>query len=109
MLQLYDFKEPCSRCEAVAWERLGLFRTSRGKEQDVIACCFCGYRLRVKAKPVAATGSGYVFESGRFAGLTVEQVAQEPNGMKYLEVVRKNDKRIGGEIDRYMKTVAPQA
>lgn len=86
-LVFYEFAEECPRCKAVAWEHVELFTRPRQKDKDIIACCFCGYRLRVKARPATQQGV-FRFTSGRFEGMTLEEVEAQPNGRRYLELMK---------------------
>jgi len=81
---------PCPRCKGTVWHYL----ETLGRD-ELVWCVWCGYRLRVPATGCTSVVD-FVFKTGRFAGLTLEETAREPNGMRYLEAVRGHDKRVAG-------------
>lgn len=62
--------------------------TYRGRDEWVLACCFCGTGQRVAApaeepEPEATGGEGFKFSDGRFAGLTVLEASSSPRWREY--------------------------
>jgi hypothetical protein len=116
MIDFHPHTEPCYRCEAVAWECIGEFVPLKGKLQDVIACAFCGARLRVDAVPRPAAAvrptdvDSFRFQFGRFKGMTLAEADAEPNGRRYLEVMRDGNEKLRDRITEYLTaTAAPSA
>lgn len=116
MIDFHPHAEPCYRCEAVAWECIGEFVPHKGKRQDVIECAFCGVRMRVDAVPrpeAAHQPSGtdeFRFQFGRFKGMTLAEADAEPNGRRYLEVMRDGNEKLRDRIAEYLTaTAAPSA
>lgn len=115
MIDFHPHCEPCYRCEAVAWECIGEFVPHKGKPQDVVECAFCGARLRVPAVPRSAaapppsdTGE-FRFQFGRFKGMTLAEADAEPNGRRYLEVMRDTNDKLRSRIEEYLGHAAPSA
>lgn len=116
MIDFHPHDAPCYRCTATAWECIGQFTPHRGRTQDVVECAFCGVRVRVEAAavpvpvsvPTPAHGTEFRFQFGRFKGLTFAEADGEPNGRKYLEVMRSNPK-LKDRIEEYLKHAAPSA
>lgn len=54
--------------------------------QWVVQCCFCGTSIRGAVVPgyLKPRGDGFVFDDGRFAGMTVEEAWLEPRGKDYV-------------------------
>lgn len=124
MFDYREIKEPCERCNANTWDCIGEFTPTRGKPQDVLECAFCGFRIRV------ATGHGVVkkqeeesqvstlahkeqeefrFLHGRFKGMTIAEADAQPNGRKYLEVMRDKNEKLSGRIAEYLTNAASSA
>lgn len=107
MIDFHPHSAACYRCSATAWELIGGFVPHRGKPQDVVECAFCGVRLRVEAAamPVPAKrqpdADEFRFQYGRFAGKTLAEVAAEPNGRRYLEVMRGTNEKMRGRIEQF--------
>lgn len=114
MIDFHPFSEPCYRCNATGWECIGQFTPHKGKPQDVVECAYCGIRMRVEAAavPVAAPRqtdtAEFRFQFGRFRGLTFAEADAEPNGRKYLEVMRSNPK-LKDRIEDYLQHAASSA
>jgi len=115
MIDFHPHCEPCYRCEAVAWECIGEFVPHKGKPQDVVECAFCGARLRVPVVPRSAaapppsdTGE-FRFQFGRFKGMTLAEADAEPNGRRYLEVMRDTNDKLRSRIEEYLGHAAPSA
>ena len=115
MIDFHPHSAPCYRCKATAWEVIGEFVPAKGKPQDVIACAFCGVRLRVEASavPVAAKQqtdtAEFRFQFGRFKGLTFAEADAEPNGRRYLEHLRETNEKLKERIAEYLEHAAPSA
>lgn len=112
MIDFHPCSEPCCRCDAVVWECIGEFVPRRGKPEDVLECAFCGLLLRVAAVPRAAppTQQGeFRFQFGRFKGLTLAEADAEPNGRRYLEVLRDTNEKLKDRITEYLAHAAPSA
>ncbi len=87
------------------------FAPHKGRPQDVIECAFCGVRLRVpaavrspSAESQADAGGEFRFQFGRFKGMTFAQADAEPNGRRYLEVLRDTNEKLRGRIEEYLAT-----
>jgi methylphosphotriester-DNA--protein-cysteine methyltransferase len=116
MIDFHPHSDPCYRCKATAWEAIGEFVPSRGKPQDVVACAFCGVRLRVEAAavPFAAkqhtgTATEFRFQYGRFKGMTFAEAEAEPNGRRYLEHLRETNEKLKDRLTEYLEHAAPSA
>lgn len=115
MIDFHPHADPCYRCSATAWEVIGEFVSHKGKPQDVIACVFCGVRMRVEAAavPVAARRQAdtaeFRFQYGRFKGLTFAETEAEPNGRRYLEHLRDTNEKLKERITEYLEHAAPSA
>lgn len=117
MIDFHPFSEPCYRCNATGWECIGQFTPHKGKPQDVVECAYCGVRMRVEAaaapaaakpQPQPGDATEFRFQFGRFKGLTFAEADSEPNGRKYLEVMRTNPK-LKDRIEEYLRHAAPSA
>lgn len=112
MIDFHPHADPCYRCNATAWEVIGEFVPARGKPQDVIECAFCGVRWRVEAaaRPAAssppAERNEFRFRFGRFAGLTLSEADGQPNGRRYLELLRDTNEKLRDRIAEYLAAVA---
>lgn len=111
MIDFHPNAEPCYRCNATAWECIGEFTPVKGRPQDVVECAFCGVRLRVpaavrspSAEPQADAGGEFRFQFGRFKGMTLAEADAEPNGRRYLEVLRDTNEKLRGRIEEYLAT-----
>jgi methylphosphotriester-DNA--protein-cysteine methyltransferase len=116
MIDFHPCAEPCYRCNAAAWECIGEFTPRKGRPEDVLECAFCGVRIRVDAvpseaaaKPVASDGTEFRFQFGRFKGLTFAEADAEPNGRRYLEVLRDTNEKLKERITEYLSHAAPSA
>lgn len=103
----YPADLPCHRCHATAWECIGEFVPRKGRKDDVLECAFCGLRTRVPApyRPVTQPtrgGAEFTFPDGRFAGLTLAEADAQPNGRRYLEVLRDSNEKLRGRITEYL-------
>lgn len=113
MIDFHHHTEPCHRCLATAWEWIGEFQPRKGRAEDVIACAFCGLCVRVEAAsvPVAAqrlTGTAeFRFQFGRFKGMTFAEADAEPNGRKYLEIMRDSNEKLRDRIAEYLAGNCP--
>lgn len=112
MIQFYECEASCCRCHATAWEQVGEFVPSRGRPQDVLTCAFCGLRIRVdapcqstKPEPEPVRGE-FRFEYGRFKGLTLSETDAQPNGRRYLELMRDRNEKLRGRIESYLSSIA---
>lgn len=119
MEPLHPFAGECPRCKAHAWDFISEHRRGAAKPQDVIGCAFCGARLRVPSagpRPDATAAADWAFPSGRFAGKTPREVAAEPSGMRYLEVMLSNESArphvqaflSGLDSERRVETIVPE-
>lgn len=115
MIDFHPCPEPCYRCEATAWECIGEFVPRKGPPEDVVECAFCGARLRVPAvarsaaAPMPADTGEFRFQFGRFKGLTFAEADAEPNGRRYLEVLRDTNEKLRSRIEEYLSHAAPSA
>jgi len=92
---------PCPRCDGTAADHLG------GRD---VQCCYCGHLVTLKRPPVLpkveARPEAWRFPSGRFAGLTLEEAAAAPNGVRYLEHMAENDARVRDFLQLTRQTVS---
>lgn len=104
MTEFHPHDEPCHRCSATAWEWIEVFEERNGKIQDVVSCVFCGLRVRVKAtpRPKKFDAVEFRFQFGRFKGLTFAEADAEPNGRRYLEVLRDTNEKLRDRIAAYL-------
>lgn len=72
-----------------------LDQTCRAEAHDIVEedgghwrleCCLCGTGQWVPARPgvLAPASTRFVFHSGRFAGLSIDEAAMQPRGMDYV-------------------------
>lgn len=115
MIVFHPHAEPCYRCRATAWECIGQFTPRRGSVEDVVECAFCGIRVRVEAagvpvaEPKPRRADEFRFQFGRFQGMTFAEADAEPNGRRYLEVLRDTNEKLRERITEYLNTAAPSA
>lgn len=118
MIEFHETTMRCERCDACAWEAIETRMVrERGRQvlHDVLECAFCGARVFVlaPAKPKAErkpeAGSEFRFQFGRFQGMTFAEADAEPNGRKYLELMRDNNERLRDRISEYLSHAAPSA
>lgn len=111
MIDVHPHGEPCHRCEATLWEEVGEFVPRKGPAEDVIACAFCGLRVRVpavKRTPQRShDGDEFRFQFGRFKGMTFAEADAEPNGRRYLEIMRDSNEKLRGRIEQYLAEISP--
>lgn len=80
--------DPCPRCGGTVVEHL----------IDVRACCvYCGILYRLREPPPPDPGD-FRFEAGRFAGLTLREALDAPNGRRYLDHLAKSDPALAARI-----------
>lgn len=116
-IEFYEHEASCCRCHATSWEQIGEFVPRNGKPQDVLECAFCGERIRVDApfrrKPRSqplVEAEEFRFQYGRFQGLTLAEADAEPNGRRYLEVMRDRNEKLKERITEYLTAhAAPSA
>lgn len=115
MIELYDYKASCPRCHGSAWECIGEFSPRGGHVQDVLECAYCGVRERVDAPRKRAavaepqTHGEFRFQYGRFKGLTFAEADAQPNGRRYLEVLRDTNEKLRDRIKAYIDNAASSA
>lgn len=115
MIEFYETGLACYRCSASAWEYIDTLYPYKKKPEDVIGCCFCGAQMRVAARPrprlqpQSPTSGDFRFQYGRFKGLSLAEADAEPNGRRYLEVLRDTNEKLRDRITEYLATVAPSA
>lgn len=105
MIDFHPHAAPCHRCAAIAWECIGDFTPRKGKPEDVLECGFCRLRTRVPAVARPQTPSPiseFRFQFGRFKGLTFAEADAEPNGRRYLEVLRDTNEKLRDRITAYL-------
>lgn len=103
MIDFHPHNEPCHRCHATAWEWIGEFTPHKVKPEDVVCCVFCGLRVRVKAvQPKRVDTDEFRFQFGRFQGMTFAEADAEPNGRRYLEVMRDTNEKLRDRIAAYL-------
>jgi hypothetical protein len=113
MSDLYETDLACYRCSASSWEYLETIEGN--KPEDVVGCMFCGVRMRVKAAAVPVAASRQIdtaefrFQYGRFKGMTLAEADAEPNGRRYLEVMRDRNDKLKPRIEEYLSSAAPSA
>lgn len=93
-MTLIDTK-PCLRCHGTVSEPLA---------EGVAGCCYCGLRIRVPGlqAPPPLTGE-WRLPAGRFAGMTLSEAAVQPNGRRYLEVLRDSDPGYRVRIEEFFR------
>ena len=113
MIDFHPSTLPCYRCSASAWERIDTREEAvRGHvyREDVVECCFCGVRERVKAAAFTAAerhhagGDEFRFQYGRFAGMTFAEADRQENGRAYLEHLRDTSDKLRDRIAEYLTT-----
>lgn len=124
MFDYREIKEQCDRCKANTWDCIGEFTPVRGKPQEVLECAFCGLRVRVavgygvpkKTEEERAAAElapeeqpQFRFLHGRFKGMTLAEADSQPNGRKYLELMRDTNEKLRGRIEEYLTTAASSA
>lgn len=115
MIDFYETSLVCYRCNASTWECIGEFVPHKGRPQDVLECAFCGVRSRVDAasRPAAvsqpADRDEFRFQFGRFKGCTFAETDAQPNGRRYLEVMRDENDKLRERITEYLSHAAPSA
>ena len=105
MIDFHPHAKPCHRCDATAWELVGEFVPHRGKPEDVIECAFCGLRTRVAGttpQPQVSHADEFRFQFGRFKGMTFAEADAEPNGRRYLEIMRDSNEKLRSRIEEYL-------
>jgi hypothetical protein len=108
MIDLYETTLVCYRCSASSWEQVGEFVPMKGPRQDVLACAFCGVRMRVDAAVRSAAAepradwAEFRFQYGRFKGMTIAEADAEPNGRRYLEHLRDTNEKLKTRIEEYL-------
>lgn len=119
MIAFHPHPEPCYRCHATHWETIDT-RTVRERGRnvpyDLVECCFCGVMVLAEpaAVPVAVVKPQsdrleFRFQFGRFKGMTLAEADAEPNGRRYLEVMRDTNEKLRERITEYLNTAAPSA
>lgn len=112
MIELYDTNLMCYRCSANAWEIVGT-RQLHGSTLDVLQCAFCGVLDSVASSstkaPRPASHGSFKFRYGRFAGMTLAEADEQPNGRRYLEHLRDTNEKLRDTIAEYITTAAPSA
>jgi len=108
-MEPHPHSEPCHRCHATAWDALDL-----GEKEDHIVCVFCGLQTCVKAQRQhrprhVGPWQDFRFQSGRFKGLSLEEVDAEKNGRRYLEVIRDSNESLREKIAAYLEQAASSA
>lgn len=115
MIETHSCSEACYRCNATAWEWVETRTPYRKRPEDVIACLFCGALMAVPAEVRKQETAGKIqhdefrFQFGRFRGLTFAEADAEPNGRKYLELMRDSNERLRQRISEYLAHAAPSA
>jgi hypothetical protein len=110
MIDFYETDLRCYRCSASSWECI-----ETTERHDVLACVFCGVLEKVKAaaRPPAAAPPAdraeFRFQSGRFKGMTIAEADAEPNGRRYLEVMKDRNEKLKPRIEEYLSSAAPSA
>lgn len=118
MIEFYDTDIVCYRCKASTWECIGTFQPRKGRKEDVLECSFCGVRERVPS-PIRPNRERidaepephgeFRFQYGRFKGMTMAEADSQPNGRRYLEVMRETNDKLRDRITEYLTTAAPSA
>lgn len=112
-MDFHPHSEPCHRCHSTAWELVGEFHERGCEPEDVVCCAYCGLRVRVPAAVMPApepSGEVFRFQFGRFKGRTFAEADAEPNGRKYLEVMRDTNEKLRERITEYLLAhAAPSA
>jgi hypothetical protein len=107
----------CYRCGADYWDHAWFREDRRGRVTEIVQCAFCGAlesqacdaRAATRAVAVLEGGDGFVFDSGRFAGKSISEVAAHPSGANYLLWAMKNVPHWSLAIKEYLDHAAPSA
>jgi hypothetical protein len=117
----FDDIAECPRC--LAWSHDEVEGTDDGGTL-LLACCFCGYLVRInsavkrrleKGKPAEPEADAAIhYEDfrlafGRCAGMTLAEVLAQPNGKEYLVWLRNNNQKLRRRIDAFFHTQGDKA
>ncbi len=100
--QLYEEKEMyCDRCHGETYEVLDV-----EEGQALIACVWCGHNAHwvwTKKKSKMKSPGVFKFKSGRFSGLSVEEVSKKEGGDRYLMFLlqKSHSDRVKEEIQKH--------
>jgi hypothetical protein len=76
--------------------------------EGLAACCYCNLLVRVKGVRPDPLPGEWTLPAGRFAGKTLAEAAAEPNGVRYLQVLRDTDQTMAPMIEAFLSTVTAQ-
>ncbi len=93
MTELLDHR-PCKRCHGTVVEPI---------EEGLASCCYCGLLVRVPGARPAPPPGEWKLQAGRFAGMTLAEAAAQPNGRRYLEVLRDSDDKLRARIEAFLE------
>lgn len=85
---------PCKRCRGSVVEPVS---------DGLAACCYCGLLVRVRGAMVDPPAGDWKLPAGRFAGMTLAEAAEQPNGRRYLEVLRDSDDKLRARIEAFLE------
>jgi uncharacterized protein YbaR (Trm112 family) len=72
------------------------------ERSELLVCNFCGLGRWVNNAPPAPFGDEARFQSGRYAGKTIPEVDAMPNGRRYLQAIRDQNKELCEVVSRYL-------
>lgn len=101
----YDDQAVCIRCGASAMDVIEEHRSSA-----TVECAFCGQRHSVppivrdsQPEPGEGQPGAFRFKFGRFAGLTLAETDEQPNGRRYLEHQFATSEKLRPIIGPYLR------
>lgn len=101
-MQRLDGHITCYRCKGTARDVI-----SERRGEVLSECCYCGAMEWCVAMKKHITGtptetSEFRFKHGRFAGMTLKEADEQPNGRKYLEWMAQNNEALRATISRHL-------
>ena len=100
-----DVREPegvaCTRCDG---DVFAVIATSERSKQRLVQCEFCGVSVWRRGLPKVKP-HGFRFPSGRFRGLTIEEVAESENGVAYLRFVAEQGEPLGSMVQKHLDKI----
>jgi hypothetical protein len=89
---------PCYRCEGTVAVHL---------DGRSAACVYCNARMTLAKEPPAPPPppEEHRFTAGRFAGLTLAEALEQPNGRRYLEHMAREDAALRARLEACCEAV----
>ena len=102
-----EWSPTCTRCGGYAYEWIGTRRHNK-ETYSLIQCVWCLQTTPSKWRPIVSNCSDkekeFVFDTGRFCGRTIEQVADTEDGVAYLNLIACGDLQTSEECVDAVKT-----